>query len=101
MNLVKQKDPNGCGIACVAMLSNQTYEYVRGVWLDKCNGKEERIVTPTLGGGGLRATEIMDLLHLFGVRIGPCVTPCIVLIGNHNWQHYVVVTEDGTIFNPA
>ena len=103
MKHVKQQDPNGCGLACVAMVAGDhvTYEMARSVWLNKCHGDIRRILA---GGDGLRIYEVMDLGHLFGIKTWPLMAPAIVQVrsrSNQNNWHYVVVTEDGTILDPA
>jgi hypothetical protein len=102
MKHVKQEDPNGCGIACVAMLAGEqvTYQMVRYVWLSNCNGDVNRILA---AGKGLRIFEVLDLGHLFGIKLFPYAAPIIVQINSKsgNGGHYVVITPDGTILDPS
>ena len=102
MKHVKQEDPNGCGIACVAMLAGEqvTYQMVRSVWLSNCHGDLLKIIA---GGNGLRIFEVQDLAHMFRIKSFPYVAPTIVQINSKsgNGSHYVVITPDGTILNPS
>ena len=103
MKYVKQKDPNGCGIACVAMMSDSesvTYDLVKNVWLKSCNGLAERIERNTIGGG-LRYTELLDIAHLLGIRLTPHIAPTIVQITKNSGGHYVVIDKDGKIHDPS
>jgi hypothetical protein len=99
---IKQEDPFGCGIACVAMLAGEfvTYKMVRQVWLTQCNGDERRI----LSGNGLRVYEVQDLCHLFGIKTFPLIAPTIIQINSCNRNdcgHYIVITPNGEILDPT
>ncbi len=103
MKYVRQKDPNGCGIACLAMLSDSeivTYDLVKSVWLKNCNGRIERIEGRTLGDG-LRWTELLDVAHLLGIAMSPHIAPTIVMITKNHVGHFVVIGKDGTIHDPS
>lgn len=77
-----------------------TYDLVKDVWLDRCNGKRERVESDTLGMG-LRHTEVLDLANLMGIRTVPHVAPVIVQITKHGFGHFVVIDERGVIHDPS
>jgi hypothetical protein len=95
MNYVVQEDPKGCGIACVAMLSNRTYEEVRKVFLKKLSGDESVLLK---NGRGLTWQEIKDLLAYFRLPVMRlCNTPCIVSLG----RHFIVIDSNGNKMDPT
>ncbi len=97
---VKQEDAYGCGIACAAMMCESdriTYQFVKTVWKKHCNGDEQRLTQ----GGGLRYTEIIDLLHLLGARMVPNVAPTFVQITKNGNGHFVVIDRQGRILDPS
>lgn len=62
MRRVKQKDSNGCGLACIAMLANKTYKEVRKIAVTKVG----------LGDGGFYTgtKELRALSDHYGIVLG-------------------------------
>jgi len=95
MRCIPQEDPNGCALACVAMLGNLTYKEVRDVYLRELSGDESVLLE---GGCGLAWREIKNLLTHFQLPIMRlCNTPCIVSLG----KHFVVIDKEGNKLDPA
>jgi hypothetical protein len=103
---VRQEHPNGCGIACVAMLTGQTYTQARGLF----GGEEtERGMThydwfEALARCGYAAQFLFQREQKIGRTpprevwpLPPWAPAHIVQTGNH----YVVMLSDGTILDPA
>ena len=103
INHVKQEDKSGCGLACIAMLANKSYDEVKKVYLDLFEGKEEKLINSG-NGAGLTFGEMTDLFHHFnlpGVRL--VNAPCIVSVegsGKNGLRHFIVVDSKGNVLDP-
>ena len=89
--LINQEDPSGCGIACVATVTGNPYQYVKSVWVNQCGGDAVRLASETIGVGGLGAGEIIELLSRLGqmdVRV------------QFDGQEWRITGTDWTISNP-
>lgn len=73
MKRIIQKDRSGCGIACVAMITNKTYESVRDVAIEKGFRRKEHIRMVKKQGGKeplfTSTNDLRKLAEYFGVVI--------------------------------
>lgn len=112
-SLVRQEHRLGCGIACVAMLTGQTYQQVF-----------EDFGSPDLTGeaGGTNDCEIRDYLETHGLRFGgwklkqwvggeetcpwppdPTGETCLCLVHVYPWSpcnHWVLMLPTGEVLDP-
>jgi len=116
MNHVHQKDPNGCGYACLAMVLGKTYDQVAEDFSAMFDGE-----TPGLYNGDLSGyLMVYGRMSVYFPMITGCRKPyrvhvkpwppkliCDVNIARiHVGKpagikcHYVCVKKDGTVFDP-
>lgn len=106
---VRQEDPGGCGLACVAMVTGRSYAEVRRIWV--MNGGDESKLASAQEG--LTNRDISDMLYLCDpllpgarstdrVEVIPFWNPIIRSVRRGARQsHWVVVDGDGTVLDPA
>ena len=107
---VRQKEPYGCGVACVAMIAGVPYDDVRALLGDWWSGRSS----------GMSHHVLFELLFHFGFAVQnffrenqlryqprkpwpPDPTPapiCVALTITAQGGHFVVWLEDGTVLDP-
>lgn len=112
--LIRQQHRLGCGIACLAMLTGQTYQQVY-----------EDFGSPDLSGesGGITDWDIRNYLKKHGLQFGgwklkqyvggeeaspwppdPTGSVCLCLVHVYPWSpcsHWVVMLPDGSVLDPV
>jgi hypothetical protein len=104
---VKQRDPNGCVLACVAMIQGLTYDEARARYGDPGSGKTYHWWMDQLGQAGFA----YQLYFKFSQQIGGFREPwplqpwapahlCSVDAGRGSGTHLCVMLADGSILDP-
>lgn len=108
---VRQEDRCGCGIACLAMITGQSYHEVKSAWPTDWDFQEDGILIDDamqyLGDRGIP----YDRRYRFALgrnRVGrqqlregwPQVFAPIHIISVNGSRHDVVLLADGTVFDP-
>jgi hypothetical protein len=99
---VSQEEPDGCFIACSAMVLNLTYKEVKA-----------RVPKPTVVSARARLKALRDLRALAGeydLRVIDCTSPLVPRAGlryvagiptdKTDWRHCIAIDEEGTAFDP-
>lgn len=109
---VKQEDPNGCWIACCAMISGKTYDEVKSMV------KPELIERESTGVGFYTTFQLLtDLGYACAMKCKGYAPPkertewppqpfgdvhiCEVQVKSAPLCHLIVILKDGTILDPA
>ena len=108
---VKQKDPYGCAIACLAMVTGYPYEYVRDYYSGK-DFKKEGLSFHTdvefLTDNGFSVNWKYKTYQSKGINGTRKEWPprlwadihIVSVITHNNRPHAIVMKKDGTIFDP-
>ena len=92
--LVKQQEPNGCGIACAAMLAGVSYETAKAKVI-------EMGFRQAGSHYGLLPREVIRLASELGAVVAPDIAPTAIQIRRGERNHFVVITKTGEIYDPA
>ncbi|KAB2310678.1 hypothetical protein F8A87_08310 [Betaproteobacteria bacterium SCN2] len=101
ISLIKQKDKTGCGIACVAMIANRSYEEMKDAFAEILNWSTRREEYYTL------AKDLGKALKKYGIRAKEKKSGCwddiqgTAIVGVNRRKkhfHWVVVVKDNHRF---
>lgn len=109
MNHVRQEEPFGCGIACVAMVAGTTYAEVRALlgdwWTGRTRGMTHYVVFELLSHLGFACINSWHTNQLnYRPREPwppePLADVHIVMVNVSGGSHFVVWLRDGTVWDP-
>lgn len=105
---IRQSDPNGCALACVAMILGMTYAEARAHYGDPQAGKSYYWWMDVLGCAGFSYQHFFKYSpHTNAPREDWPLKPwapahiCNVDAGRGSGTHVCVMLADGTVFDPA
>ena len=106
---IRQKDPYGCGVACVAMVAGVSYEDVQALLGNWWNGRDQ----------GMTHYVLFELLSHYGFAVQnffrtnqlryqprepwppePVAPVSVAMTVTAQGGHFVVWLEDGTVLDP-
>jgi hypothetical protein len=99
MNWIGQEEPNGCGVACLAMLTGKTYRQVR----DEIgrsfhnDGCPDSLLDAYLAANGYAVQRIFAGEQPYHPQPWAKAHLCVVYAC---MPHLVVMDEDGNVFDP-
>jgi hypothetical protein len=107
-HLIYQEDKFGCALACLAMITGQTYQQVKAgilAWHPDGNGISELITDSYLADHGYAvARKYPHAAHLKEQRSWPPApfgAVHLVCVGLPAGGHLVVMLADGSVLDPA